>query len=47
MNGANGASASQAFRNIAGRLEGEDVPFMDIRARSSFFTKLSSLFSGN
>lgn len=47
MNGANGASASQAFRNIAGRLEGEEVPFMDIRARSNFFHKLSSLFSGN
>lgn len=47
MNSANGASASQAFRNIAGRLEGEDIPFMDIRAKSSFFSKLSTLFSGS
>lgn len=45
MNGANGASASQAFRNIAGRLEGEDVPFMELRVKNSFFTKLSSLFN--
>jgi septum site-determining protein MinD len=45
MNGTNGASAGQAFRNIAGRLEGEEVPFMDIRAKSSFFSRLSNLFS--
>ncbi|MBE7529773.1 MAG: septum site-determining protein MinD [Chloroflexi bacterium] len=45
MNGSNGASASQAFRNIAGRLEGEDVPFMELKAKISFLDRLSSLFN--
>jgi septum site-determining protein MinD len=45
MNGSNGASASQAFRNIASRLEGNDVPFMELKAKNSFFDKLSSLFN--
>ncbi|HRQ39835.1 MAG TPA: septum site-determining protein MinD [Chloroflexota bacterium] len=45
MNGSNGSSASQAFRNIAGRLEGNDVPFMELKAKNGFFSKLSSLFN--
>ncbi len=45
MNGSNGASASQAFRNIAGRLEGEEVPFMELKAKVSFLDRLSNLFN--
>lgn len=47
MNGVNGASASHAFRNIAGRLEGEEIPYLDLKARSGFFNKLGSWLSGN
>lgn len=47
MAGANGASASQAFRNIAARIEGEEVAFMDIKAKTSFLDRLSNWFSGN
>lgn len=47
MNGVNGASAGQAFRNMARRLEGEDVPFMDIRAKNGILTRLGNWFNGN
>jgi septum site-determining protein MinD len=43
----NGTSATQAFRNIAGRLEGEEIPYMDLKAKEGFFSKLSTWFSGN
>jgi septum site-determining protein MinD len=43
LNGANSASASQAFRNVAGRLEGEDVPLLDLTARNGFLSKLRGL----
>ncbi len=33
--------AGQAFRNIARRLQGEKVPFMEIEEESGFFAKLS------
>lgn len=34
------SKAGQAFRNIAGRLMGEDVPFMDLESSDGFWKKL-------
>ena len=45
MNGVNGSSASQAFRNVAERLQGEDVPFIDLAAKNGFLNRLNSWFS--
>jgi septum site-determining protein MinD len=39
MEAVNSASASQAFRNIARRLQGEDVPFIDLTAKSGFLSR--------
>jgi len=39
--------AGQAFRNIARRLVGEDVPFMALDEEASFLKRLSRFFSGN
>lgn len=36
--------AGQAFRNIARRLQGENVPFMDLERRDGFFGRLTSVF---
>jgi len=38
--------AGEALRNIAGRLLGEDIPFMDLSHQGSFFNQLGRLFSG-
>jgi septum site-determining protein MinD len=38
--------AGQAFQNIARRLSGEDVPFMQLEQNSGFFQRLAKLFSG-
>lgn len=38
--------AGVAFRNIARRLNGEDVPFMNIDEPGGFFRRLSRLFGG-
>ena len=38
--------AGQAYRNIAKRLLGEEVPFMDLDTEETFFGKLFKLFSG-
>ncbi|MBE2198939.1 MAG: septum site-determining protein MinD [Anaerolinea sp.] len=46
MSSVNGASAGQAFRNIARRLTGEDVPFMDLTPKSGFMEWLRTLMSG-
>jgi septum site-determining protein MinD len=35
--------AGQAFRNIAQRIMGQDVPFMNLRDTSSIFSRLASL----
>jgi septum site-determining protein MinD len=43
LNGANSASASQAFRNVAGRLEGEELPLIDLTARNGLFSRLRGL----
>lgn len=42
----NGSLAGQAFKNIAGRLLGEDVPFVDLEDSNSFIKRLSKLFKG-
>ena len=46
MSSANGSSASQAFRNIARRLLGEEVPLLDLTARSGFLDWLRHLLNG-
>jgi septum site-determining protein MinD len=47
MHGLNGSSAGQAFRNVALRLEGQAVPFMDLTVKQGFMTRLRTLVSGN
>lgn len=39
--------AGQAFQNIARRLCGETVPFMNLENNTSFFQRLAKLFSGS
>jgi len=36
--------AGQAFRNIARRLMGENVPYMDLEEKSAFFQRLTRVF---
>jgi len=36
--------AGQAFRNIAKRLMGDDVPFMDLSHKDDIFFRLSKVF---
>lgn len=40
----NGSMAGQAFRNIARRLTGEEVPFMELQDNNTFLQRLSKLF---
>jgi septum site-determining protein MinD len=47
MNGTNGVSAGQAFRNIAHRLVGDDIPLMDITTKQGFLNRLGSWLGGN
>ena len=46
MHSVNGASAGEAFRNIARRLDGEAVPFLDLAPRQAFMTRLRALVGG-
>ncbi len=39
----NGSRAGQAFRNIAKRLRGENVPFMDLDKQDGFFSRLGKM----
>jgi septum site-determining protein MinD len=41
-----GSRAGVAFRNIARRLHGEDVPFMQLEESQGFLQRLSKLFGG-
>ncbi len=41
-----GSRAGVAFRNIARRLNGEDVPFMSLDESGGFFQRLAKLFGG-
>jgi len=36
--------AGQAFRNLARRIQGEDVPFLDLEQQSGLLGRLSKLF---
>jgi septum site-determining protein MinD len=40
----NGSLAGQAYRNIARRLAGEAVPFLNLEANSSFIKRLTKFF---
>ena len=42
----NGSMAGQAFRNIADRLTGKEIPFMSLEEDNSFMKRLSKLFKG-
>jgi septum site-determining protein MinD len=46
MTSANGASASQAFRNVAQRIEGEKVPFLDLTQKDGFMERLRGWLVG-
>ncbi|MEE9188723.1 MAG: septum site-determining protein MinD, partial [Anaerolineales bacterium] len=37
------SQAGQAFRNIASRLEGQNVPFLNLDDRNGFFGRLSRM----
>jgi septum site-determining protein MinD len=47
LNGVNGTSASQAFRNVARRINGETVPFLDLMAKDNFMDRLRRWLNGN
>ncbi len=47
MSNMNGSSASQAFRNIAMRLDGQQVPFLDIKPKTGLMNKLKSWLGNN
>jgi len=46
MTGANGVSAGQAFRNVAQRLDGADVPFLDLTHKAGFMERLREWLAG-
>lgn len=46
MSSVNGTSASQAFRNVAERLDGKEVPFIDLTYRAGVFDRLRSWMAG-
>lgn len=41
-----GSRAGQAFRNIARRLMGEEVPFMSLEENTTLFKRIARLFAG-
>ncbi|HHY68618.1 MAG TPA: septum site-determining protein MinD [Bacillota bacterium] len=41
---ANNSKAGQAFRNIARRISGEDVPFMDLSDTENWWSKIANFF---
>jgi septum site-determining protein MinD len=47
MNYTNSTSASQAFRNVATRLEGMEVPMMDLTASTGFLSRLRGWMNGS
>jgi septum site-determining protein MinD len=40
----NGSLSGQAYRNIARRLTGEEVPFLNLEEDNSFIKRLTKLF---
>ncbi|MFO7664293.1 MAG: septum site-determining protein MinD [Chloroflexota bacterium] len=47
MHGVNGSSAGQAFRDLARRLNGEVVPFMELGAKPRLMDRVRSWMIGN
>lgn len=46
MNGANGSIASQAFQNVARRLDGQDIPFLDLTPQTGLLNRFRSWIDG-
>jgi len=46
LNGFKEARAGQAFLNIARRLQGEDVPFLDLTSKTGLMNRLRNLVGG-
>lgn len=46
MSASNSASASQAFRNIAERMEGKEVPILDLTPQDGLFNRLRNWVRG-
>ena len=46
MNGVSGSSAGQAFTNVARRIEGEVVPFLDLAPKGGFLDRVRGWMSG-
>ena len=46
MGNANGSSASQAFTNVAQRIEGVEIPFLDLNPQNGIFDRLRSWIDG-
>jgi septum site-determining protein MinD len=47
MSSTNSTSASQAFRNIAQRLDGRDVPILDLTPKGGFLNRLRQWMGGD
>ncbi len=46
MTGANGSSAGQAFTNVARRIEGQKIPFLDLTAKGSLLDRMRGWVNG-
>ena len=46
MSSINGSSASQAFRNVAQRLEGAEIPFLDLTQKAGLMERLRLWLAG-
>ena len=46
MTGVNGTSAGQAFTNVALRLQGEEVPFLDLTPKGGFMERVRGWMNG-
>ena len=46
MSGTNGASAGQAFRNVAQRLDGVNVPLLNLTYKAGFMERLREWLAG-
>ena len=47
MTSVNGSSAGQAFRNVAGRIEGQEIPFLDLTQKGGFMEWLRNLMNNS
>lgn len=46
MSSVNGSSAGHAFRNVAQRLEGQAIPFLDLTPKEGFLNRLGNWLGG-